>query len=376
MNQKTIWSVRIVLMIFLVLLVISFINMLGIPNPFYNPFSRPAAVPKPVTLVDSELSNDEKNIIEVYKRFSPSVVYIANAANANSRFSLNILQIPRGTGSGFVWDHDGHIVTNYHVIEGADSIMVRLHDQSSWRAHVVGVDAENDIAVISIGAPKNLLQPVIIADSSALQVGQRVIAIGNPFGLDTTLTVGYISALGRQITTEEGWHIDGLIQTDAAINPGNSGGPLLDSFGRVVGINTAILSPSGTNSGIGFSVPVDSVNEIVPHLIANGKVPYAFLGVSVLPPHVEKLFHEEGMVIGGIVEKSPAEKAGLKGIQQDRRGEYIVNDVIKSVNDVPVKNGEELVDLLRKKYKPGDTVTLQVQRQENQIEVKVSLEVK
>lgn len=375
MKNRTVWTIRIVLLIFLVLLIISFINMLGIPNPFYNPFSRPAAIPKPVTIVDSELSSDEQNVIEVYKRFSPSVVFIANAANAGNRFSLNITQIPRGTGSGFIWDHDGHIVTNYHVIEGASSIIVRLQDQSNWRAHVVGTDIENDIAVIRVGAPPNKLQPVIIADATKLQVGQRVIAIGNPFGLDTTLTVGFISALGRQITTEAGWHIDGLIQTDAAINPGNSGGPLLDSFGRVVGVNTAILSPSGTSSGIGFSVPIDTVNEIVPLLISNGKVPYPFLGVRVLPPHMEELFQEEGMVIGGIVENSPADKASLQGITRTRQGDR-VNDVIIAINDEPVTNGDGLVKILRRNYKPGDIVTLSVKRQNKVIEVEVRLEVK
>lgn len=375
MNKKTVWTIRLVLLMFLVLLFISFLNMLGIPNPFYNPFSRPAAIPKPVTIVNNDLSSDEQNVIEVYKRFSPSVVFIANAANAGSRFSLNITQIPRGTGSGFIWDHDGHIVTNYHVIEGASSIIVRLQDQSNWRAHVVGTDIENDIAVIRIGAPPDKLQPVIIADSSKLQVGQRVIAIGNPFGLDTTLTVGYISALGRQITTEAGWHIDGLIQTDAAINPGNSGGPLLDSFGRVIGVNTAILSPSGTSSGIGFSVPIDTVNEIVPLLISKGKVPYPFLGVRVLTPNQERPFKENGMVIGGIVENSPADKASLQGITRTRQGDFMY-DVITAINDEPVLNGDSLVKILRSNYKPGDIVTLTVKRQDQIIKVEVRLEVK
>lgn len=375
MNKKTVWTIRLVLLMFLVLLFISFLNMLGIPNPFYNPFSRPAAVPKPVTIVDSDFSNDEQNVIEVYKRFSPSVVFIANAANVGNRFSLNITQIPRGTGSGFIWDHDGHIVTNYHVIEGASSIIVRLQDQSNWRAHVVGTNIENDIAVIRVGAPPNKLQPVIIADTSKLQVGQRVIAIGNPFGLDTTLTVGYISALGRQITTEAGWHIDGLIQTDAAINPGNSGGPLLDSFGRVIGVNTAILSPSGTSSGIGFSVPIDTVNEIVPLLISKGKVPYPFLGVRLLAPHQENLLNEKGMVIGGIVENSPADKASLQGITRTRQGDFMY-DVITAINDEPVLNGDSLVKILRSNYKPGDIVTLTVKRQDQIIKVEVRLEVK
>ncbi len=376
MDKKIVWSVRLALLVLLGLLFISLLNMLGISNPFYNPFSRPAALPKPITPVEGNFGADEKNTIEIFKRISPSVVFIQSSEADINPFTMDVYRIRQGTGSGFVWDHNGHIVTNYHVIKNARSIKVRFQDEMApWNAAVVGVDPENDIAVLRCGAPPDKLQPVIIGDSTNLQVGQKVLAIGNPFGLDSTLTVGIISALGRQIRTDEGWTIDGLIQSDAAINPGNSGGPLLDSFGRVIGVNTAILSPSGANSGIGFAVPIDRVNEIVPHLITSGKVPRPFLGVSILPPHVERMFDVEGMVIRGIVENSPAEKAGLNGLQQSRDGDFILGDVILKVNEDSVSGGEELIRVLRK-YNPGDTVTLTLLRDNNEIQKKVRLDLK
>jgi len=233
----------------------------------------PDAVPRAIT-PRGELANDEKATIQVFKQTAPSVVHITNLGVARDYFSFDVMKIPRGTGSGIVWDQDGHIVTNYHVVKGAQSLKVTLADHSTWEATRVEVDPDRDLAVIWITAPKNKLKPILVGKSEDLQVGQKTLAIGNPFGLDQTLTQGLVSALGREIEADTGRTIKGVIQTDAAINPGNSGGPLLDSAGRLIGVNTAIVSPSGASAGIGFAIPVDEVNRLVPQLIAHGKASF------------------------------------------------------------------------------------------------------
>jgi len=212
---------------------------------------------------------EEQQTISVFRKASPSVVHITTSELAKSMFSLDVFAIPRGTGSGIVYDRKGYVVTNYHVIEPGRTWTVRLADQSEWEAKLVGVAIEKDLAVLKIGAPSEQLTPTVLGTSGDLQVGQFVLAIGNPFGLDQTLTTGVVSALGRQIPSpsRSGRPIEDVIQTDAAINPGNSGGPLLDSAGRLIGINTQIASPSGASAGIGFAIPVDTVNRIVPDLI-------------------------------------------------------------------------------------------------------------
>lgn len=225
------------------------------------------AVPRPVAQ-RGELFDDEKRTIDIFKRSSPSAVHITTTGRPSSR---NPGQIPRGTGSGFVWDREGRIVTNYHVIQGAASAQVTLADGSDWKAQLVGSFPDRDLAVLVIDAPRDRLHPIPIGTSHDLLVGQKVFAIGNPFGLDQTLTTGTISALNREIESPSGQTIGGVIQTDAAINPGNSGGPLLDSAGRLVGVNTAIQSPSGASAGIGFAIPVDEVNRVVPQLISGKK---------------------------------------------------------------------------------------------------------
>jgi S1-C subfamily serine protease len=230
----------------------------------------PNAVPRAVT-PRGDLAEDEKTTIAIFRQASPSVVHITTLALRQDAFSLDLFQIPRGTGSGFVWDQDGHVVTNYHVIQGADAARVTLADQSSWTARLVGAYPDKDLAVLMIDAPKNRLRPIPVGTSHDLQVGQKVFAIGNPFGLDQSLTTGVISALGREIESVTRQTIKDMIQTDAAINPGNSGGPLLDSAGRLIGVNTAIFSPSGAYAGIGFAIPVDEVNRVVPKLIRHGK---------------------------------------------------------------------------------------------------------
>lgn len=231
-----------------------------------------------------ELAAPEQATVSLFERLSPSVAYITSVALKRDWYSLNIYEIPRGAGSGFVWDRQGHIVTNFHVLEGASSAKITLSDQSTWEARVVGIAPEKDLAVLRVEAPGELLQPIPLGTSRDLKVGQSVLAIGNPFGLDRTLTTGIISALGREIESVTRIPIRDVIQTDAAINPGNSGGPLLDSAGRLIGVNTAIYSPSGVYAGIGFAIPADTVSWVVPELIAKGRIERLTLSVVLGPP--------------------------------------------------------------------------------------------
>lgn len=354
--------------------------MMGIPNPFYNPFSRPRATPKPVALAPGELGADEKATIEVFKSVSPSVVFIINTAFRRD-FFMQGHEVPQGSGSGFVWDHDGHIVTNFHVVLDAASISVTLFDQSVWEGTVTGADADYDLAVVRIGAPASVLQPVSIGTSSELQVGQKVLAIGNPFGLDTTLTTGVISALGRNIAALSGRTIFNVIQTDAAINPGNSGGPLLDSFGRTIGVNTAIVSPSGVNSGIGFSVPIDTVNRVVPQLIARGKTAKPYLGVSLVDDSWRKRFENagytglEGAIVGRVEPRSPAERAGLIPTRFDLKGRVMLGDIITAINGEAIKKSNDLLRVLDG-MSPGEEAVLRIRRNGEERDVRVQLGVR
>jgi S1-C subfamily serine protease len=241
-------------------------------RPLGPNYDGPEVRPRPVTPPPSELGSDERATIGVFEKAARSVVYIANSAIGRDPWSLNLFEVPQGSGSGFIWNRQGHIVTNFHVVYGADAINVTMADRSNYRARVVGIDPDHDLAVLQIQAPPDALVPVVVGSSHDLRAGQKVLAIGNPFELDHALTTGVVSALGRTIKSMTNRTIDGVVQTDAAINPGNSGGPLLDSSGRVIGINTQIVSPSGAFAGIGFAVPVDSVNRIVPELIKYGKL--------------------------------------------------------------------------------------------------------
>ena len=270
----------------------------------------PNALPRAIT-PRGDLAEEEKTTIALFRQASPSVVHITTLAVRQDAFSLDVFQIPQGTGSGFVWDKQGHIVTNFHVIRDADAAQVTLADHSSWKARLVGAYPDKDLAVLMVDAPKDKLHPIAIGTSHDLQVGQRLFAIGNPFGLDQSLTTGIISALGREIESVNRLAIKDMIQTDAAINPGNSGGPLLDSSGRLIGVNTAIYSPSGASAGIGFAIPVDEVNRIVPQLIRHGKVVRPGLGVQVAPDHLADELGINGVVIVGVQPGSPAAKAGL-----------------------------------------------------------------
>ena len=229
----------------------------------------PDAAPRAIT-PRGELAAEEKTSTSIFRQTAPSVVFITTMATGHNPFSFATEKIPQGTGSGFVWDRRGHIVTNFHVIQGAEAAQVTLADHSTWNARLVRAYPDKDLAVLVIDAPSDRLSPIPVGTSDNLEVGQKVFAIGNPFGLDQTLTTGIVSALGRQIESATRQPIEHVIQTDAAINPGNSGGPLLDIAGRLIGVNTAIYSPSGASAGIGFAIPVDQVNRIVPQLVRNG----------------------------------------------------------------------------------------------------------
>jgi S1-C subfamily serine protease len=308
------------------------------------------------------LAADEQAHIDIFRRSSPSVVHITTLETQRDFFSRNVQQVPRGTGTGFVWDETGHVVTNYHVIQGASGARVTLADQSSFRAQLVGAFPDRDLAVLKIDAPRDKLPPLAMGTSRDLQVGQRVYAIGNPFGLDQTLTLGIVSALNREIESFNGRTIRGVVQTDAAINPGNSGGPLLDSAGRLIGVNTQIASPSGASAGIGFAIPVDEVNRIVPRLIRDGRFVRPALGVTAGPATLQRtLGLPRGVAIVQVAPGSPAARAGLRAFRRGADGEVVAGDVITAVNDEAVADLDDMLTLLERRN-AGDTVQLSVWR--------------
>ena len=317
-------------------------------------------------------TEDETNNIEIFKKASRSVVYVTNKAIRRDMFSFNIYEIPSGTGSGFVWDDGGTIVTNYHVVEHADVVMITLQDQTSWEAELVGLAPEKDIAVLRIKAPKDKLVPLPLGDSSLLEVGRKVLAIGNPFGLDTTLTVGVVSALGREIKAVNNRVIHDVIQTDAAINPGNSGGPLLNSLGQLIGINTAIYSPSGASVGIGFAIPVDTVKKIVPQLIQYGHILRPVIGIEMVPDHFASRYGIEGVIVLSIARGYPADTAGMKGIARDHRGNVLLGDVIVAIDGKKVNNNDSLYAILEE-YKPGDTIMVDTMRNRTKRSYRIKL---
>jgi S1-C subfamily serine protease len=322
------------------------------------------------------LSADERNTIAVFESVSPSVVYITTAQYVRDFFSPNVMRVPQGTGSGFVWDQSGRVITNYHVIRGAQEAMVRLGDQRSFPARLVGASIEHDIAVLEIDVPADMPPPIPIGSSAELRVGQTVLAIGNPFGLDHTLTTGIVSALNRTVDNEAGGQIENVIQTDAAINPGNSGGPLIDSAGRLIGINTMIYSPSGAYAGIGFAVPVDTINRVVPRLIAYGDYQRPTLGVSIDDRVSRRLVGREainGVLVLGVSEGSPAARAGLRATQIAASGRVTLGDVIEAVDDRQVQSAAELVNALDAR-EFGDRVTLTIRRGTQRLEVPITLE--
>ena len=339
-----------------------------------KPLHDPGFEPRPVT-ARGDLAADEQATIEVFRAASPAVVYITSSELARNPFSLNVFAIPRGSGSGIVYDRAGHIVTNYHVIQEGSRWTVRLADQSEWEAELVGVEPDRDLAVLKIDARAERLRPIPVGESSNLVVGQKVLAIGNPFGLDQTLTTGVVSALGREIQSVTGRPIKDVIQTDAAINPGNSGGPLLDSAGRLIGLNTQIASPSGASAGIGFAVPVDIVSRIVPQLIRYGRVIRPGFGVQVLSDSLaRRLGIEAGVLLVDVREGSTAANAGLRGTLITRSGRIRqLGDIIIKINDEPTPSMYALLDVLEK-YQVGDQVKATYIRDRQEHETMVELQ--
>jgi S1-C subfamily serine protease len=318
------------------------------------------------------LTHDEKSTIDLFEKSAPSVCYITTINQQRDMWSRNITEIPSGSGSGFIWDTQGHIITNYHVIQNGTKLKVTLSDRTSWDAEVVGIEPNKDLAVLKVKTKPGALRPIPLGQSSTLKVGQSVYAIGNPFGLDQSLTTGVISALGREIISVGGRPIRDVIQTDAAINPGNSGGPLLDSYGRLIGVNTMIYSPSGASAGIGFSIPVDEVNWVVSDLIKYGEVKRPKIGIELLPPQYAQNWGIEGAMIMGIVPGGGAEQAGLRALEQTRNGEIIFGDIITEVNGSKITNNNDLF-LLLEKYNPGDKIKVKYLRNEQEKTAEVVL---
>jgi S1-C subfamily serine protease len=325
-----------------------------------------------VTPLPEGLSAGERRDIEVFRRAQVAVVFITTLSTRHSFFGFDVQQIPQGTGSGFVWDKEGHIVTNFHVIQDGDAFAVTLGDQSDWEAKVVGIAPEKDLAVLRIKAPRDRLTPLTRGVSRTLLVGQRVLAVGNPFGLDHSLTVGVVSALGRELRSPSGRRIRDVIQTDAAINPGNSGGPLLDSAGRLIGVNAAIYSPSGASAGIGFAVPVDTVTRMVPQLIARGRAVQVGIGISAIPDRYSIQLGVDGVAIAEVTPGGPAARAGLEAARVTRSGRVVLGDRIIAVDGQPVRSEDDLRDAFEAAG-VGAELRLTVARRAEHREVRVRL---
>lgn len=332
----------------------------------------PPAEPRAIT-PRGDLAADEQSMIALFRQASPAVVHITTLAVRQDAFSFNVLQIPQGTGSGFIWDAAGHVVTNYHVIQEADAATVTLSDHSNWKAHLVGAYPDKDLAVLRVDAPSASLHPIPIGTSHDLQVGQKVFAIGNPFGLDQSLTTGIISALGREIQSVTQRPIRDMIQTDAAINPGNSGGPLLDSAGRLIGVNTAIYSPSGVSAGIGFAIPVDEVNRLVPQLIRHGRVIRPGLGIQIGPDRLASELGLSGVLILGVVPDGPAAKAGMRPTRRVQGGRIVLGDVIVAIDGQPVRSANDLLAALER-YQVGARVQVTLLRDGREVVIEAVLE--
>ncbi len=319
-----------------------------------------------------DLQRVEQATVELFRRAAPSVVYITSVSLRRDFFTFSTRRVERGSGSGFVLDLDGHVVTNYHVIEGASSARVTLADQSTWDAKLVGAAPEKDLAVLKIDAPRENLHPLEISRNEELEVGQFVMAIGNPFGLDHTLTTGVVSALGREIDSRTRIPIRNVIQTDAAINPGNSGGPLLDSRGELVGVNTAIFSPSGAYAGIGFAIPAETVRWVVDDLIKHGRIQRPGLGIDIASGHMARRLGVKGALILNVHPGGAAERAGLRPTRRTRSGKLILGDIIIAVGAEKVRSSHDLV-LALEPYRDGERATLHVWRDGKEVEIVVRL---
>jgi len=366
-NPKLVKLARILIIIVIVWIVADFLGI----KP--SRFMQPKVGMRPVVQQIGDLGADERTNMQIFEQAAPSVTYITNKRFQRDIFSFNVMEIPQGEGSGFLWDDKGHIVTNYHVIYEADEIEVKLQNGKSYDASIVGKDPDHDLAVLQIDAMNLNIPPVMIGSSNDLRVGQKVLAIGNPFGLDSSLTTGIISALGRTIQSMTKRNIYDVIQTDAAINPGNSGGPLLDSFGRLIGVNTAIISPSGTYSGVGFAVPVDTVNRIVTKLISYGKVGRPGLGISLIPEHFMSRWGIEGVGILEVYKGSSAEEAGLRKIKRLPRGRIEMGDIIIECDGSQVRKSSDLIRILDR-HEVGDEVDIVIIRSGVKKSVRITIQ--
>jgi S1-C subfamily serine protease len=332
----------------------------------------PGVDPRPVTPA-GDLAADEKATVQLFQQTGPSVVHITTLGLATDPFRRTF-EVPQGTGTGFLWDNAGHVVTNFHVVRNASGATVTLQNHQQYDATPVGAAPQYDLAVLKISAPASGLREIPFVGTSAdLQVGQKVFAIGNPFGLEQTLTTGIVSAVGRTIQGVEGNPIEDVIQTDAAINPGNSGGPLLDSRGRLIGVNTAIYSTTGSSAGIGFAIPVDVVNRVVPQIIKNGRVTRPDMGVALDPQysaHLARLLGVEGVLVAAVKDGSPAAAAGIRPPVRTRRAWD--GDVVVAIDGRPTRDVGEFNRRLES-YRAGDTVKVRVSRQGQEFEVQVTL---
>ena len=315
---------------------------------------------------------DEQNTVDIFDNAGPGTVFVTQNQIVRDRYTMRATEVPSGSGSGFIWDTDGHIITNYHVIDGSSYLTVTLYNQKTYPAKLVGGEPKKDIAVLKIDAPADELTPIPRPDDTyELAVGQKAIAIGNPFGLDHTITTGIISAMGRDQLGYGGVTICDMIQTDASINPGNSGGPLLDSSGQLIGMNTMIFSKSGASAGIGFAVPFSTIKRVVPQIIRTGKAQQIGLGISILPDAIARRNGIQGVIVRQVANNSPAARAGLRGVEQNYRGTYI-GDVIVGIDDKKVTNYDTLYNALDT-HQPGDTIQVKIRREGKIISLPVEL---
>lgn len=358
-------------------LVLFFNNISGISSAFQGENNRNVVFAEQPAegITNPSAVSDEQNNIEVYKSLSPGVAFITTSSTVENWYGESS-ERESGNGSGSVIDNRGHILTNYHVVEGSSKLMVSFGGEKVYPATYVGGDPDTDLAIIKITPPRQGLTVVPLGDSNNLNVGQKVLAIGNPFGLDRTLTTGVISGLQRPLRARNGRPIDAAIQTDASINPGNSGGPLLDKFGRMIGINSQILSPSGASAGVGFAVPVNTAKRIIPQLIEFGKVNRPKLGANLMS--VEELSNRgvdlpvvKGLLIRDVLRGSSIEQAGLRGLSRDRNG-IVLGDIIKSIDNLELSDIDDLYRYLDKK-KIGETVNLNIYRQGETLNIPVKL---
>lgn len=317
----------------------------------------------------------ERNVIDVFKAAAPATVFVTQKRMVRD-WSMRALEVPSGTGTGFLWDTAGHVVTNYHVVDSGRAqgrYSVTLQSQKTYDAELIGGDPNKDVAVLKLLNCHEPLTPLpVLPAEEKLEVGQTAIAIGNPFGLDHTLTTGVISALGREVQGYGGVTIRDMIQTDASINPGNSGGPLLDSGGYLIGMNTMIFSKTGSSAGIGFAVPVSAIRRVVPQVIQTGRVEMPGIGIEPLPDHYATRAGISGVVVTRVFPGSPAQLAGIRGLQQDRRGEILLGDIIVGIEDFAVADFDDLYNALDR-FKVGDEVSVKMIRDGKPVALKLRL---